>query len=480
MTAVCLPLMASACDRRSPEPASTSPNVLLVLIDTLRADKLGCYGSDLGLSPNIDRFAAEGSLFERAFAHAPWTLPSVSSLLTATYPGRHGAGGAIGNLKGLASDVRTMAECYADQGYDTGAIVNVLFLSPKFGISRGFEDYDYQPPRDDQRVQRRATEVTDTALTWLRDQKQRSNRPFFYMVHYFDPHLTYDPPAHFREKFALPADQTPDPDMFGTEQDMIRLRQGKVDVSLLPLYRLEHLYNGEIAYTDEQVGRLLGGLKEMGLDDSTVVVLTADHGEEFLDHRGFEHGHTLYDELIHVPLIIRYPELVRPGRVRAEVGHVGVAPTLCGLSGVQAEATFQGSSLEPLMFGEKPKSRAILSQGNMWGPMLTSLRYGGYKLITGPGKTALYHVAVDARERHDISGEEDQRERRTALSEVMERRLSQAGKGQAVELSSAEAKQLQALGYVGGNGEGDELDESSGTTTQPTSRPASEVVGGAS
>ncbi len=210
-----------ACEPAPPEPSSTSPNVLLVLIDTLRADKLGCYGSDLGLTPNIDRLAAQGCLFEQAFSHAPWTLPSVSSLLTSTYPVRHGAGGRLGSLTGLASDVRTMAECYADQGYDTGAIINVLFLSPKFGISRGFDDYDFRPPREGQRVQRRATEVTDSALTWMEAQKKRSGLPFFYMVHYFDPHLTYDPPARFLEKFALPADRTVDPDLFGTEQDMI-------------------------------------------------------------------------------------------------------------------------------------------------------------------------------------------------------------------------------------------------------------------
>ena len=482
---ICLILLSIGCDRAPSEPsaASTSPNVLLVLIDTLRADKLGCYGSDLGLTPNIDQLAAQGCLFEKAYSHAPWTLPSVSSLLTSTYPVRHGAGGRLGSprgLTGLASDVRTMAECYADQGYDTGAIINVLFLSPKFGISRGFDDYDFRPPREDQRVQRRATEVTDTALTWLKAQKKRSGRPFFYMVHYFDPHLTYDPPSRFREKFALPADWNVDPDLFGTEADMIRLRQGKVDVSLLPLYRLEHLYNGEIAYADEQVGRLLAGLEEMGLDDSTVVVLTADHGEEFLDHRGFEHGHTLYDELIHIPLIIRYPELIKPVRVRAAVGHVDVAPTLCGLAGVQPESTFQGKSLESLMFGESKKSRAILSQGNMWGPSLTSLRYGGYKLIRGAGKVALYHMAVDPHERHDVSGEEGEGERRAAMSEVMNNILSRAktGQGEVVDLSSAEVKRLGALGYVGGGVEEDELDGDIGATTRPTSGPASGAGGG--
>ena len=480
---ICLPVLSMACDRTSPEPAaaSTSPNVLLVLIDTLRADKLGCYGNDLGLTPNIDRLAAQGCLFEKAFSHAPWTLPSVSSLLTSTYPVRHGAGGRLdsrGGLTGLASDVRTMAECYADQGYDTGAIINVLFLSPKYGIGRGFADYDFQPPRKDQRVQRRSTEVTDSALTWIKAQKQRSGRPFFYMVHYFDPHLTYDPPARFREKFALPADRTVDPDLFGTERDMIKLRQGRLDPSLLPLYRLEHLYNGEIAYTDEQVGRLLAGLQEMGLDDSTVVVLTADHGEEFLDHRGFEHGHTLYDELIHIPLVIRYPELVRPGRVRAAVGQVDVGPTLCGLAGIQPESTFQGESLEPLIYGESTKDRAVLSQGNIWGPSRTSLRYDGYKLITGAGEAALYHVAVDSRERRDVSGEGGQQALRVEMSEVMRSLLSRAGQGEAVDLSSDEVKSLRALGYVRGDSEENGLDESIGATTRPTSRPASGSGGG--
>jgi len=475
--------MSVSCDRSAPAPAAaaTSPNVLLVLIDTLRADKLGCYGNDLGLTPNIDRLAGQGCLFERAFSHAPWTLPSVSSLLTSTYPIRHGAGGRWGSpqgLTGLSSDVRTLAECFGGQGYDTGAIINVLFLSPKFGLDRGFADYDFQPPKKSQRVQRRATEVTDRALAWLKKHKRGvSGRPFFFLVHYFDPHLTYDPPKRFRERFALPADRTRDPTLFGTERDMIALRRGRGDASLLPLYRLEHLYNGEVAYTDEQVGRLLDGVHRMGLDDSTVVVLTADHGEEFLDHGGFEHGHTLYDELIHIPLIVRYPELIKPRRVHAMVRHVDVGPTLCGLAGIHGEATFQGRSLEPVMFGRSHKDRPVLSQGNMWGPSLTSLRAGGYKLITGAGKVALFHVAVDPRERHDLAGDPSDKALRVAMSKAMAGMLKRArvggdGKGQAVGLSRDELERLRALGYVGAEEKEGTSGEKDGTF-QSTSRPAS-------
>lgn len=455
-------LFPAAChhEPKRPEPPSGAGNVVLVLVDTLRADKLGCLGNTLGLTPEIDALAEQGFLFEQAFSHAPWTLPSMASVLTSNLPARHGAGGkftATERPTGLIPGVRTLGECFADQGYETGAIVNVFWLGPKFGMHRGFADYDFQPPRKGQKVQRLATEVTDRAIAWIRKKRADSERPFFLMVHYFDPHLTYDPPAAFRKKFALPADYTPVPGLFGTEADMIGLRRGRSNASRLPIRRLERLYNGEIAYTDQEVGRLFDAIDEMGLRESTVVALLADHGEEFLDHGGFEHGHTNYDELLHVPLIIRFPELIKPGRSKATVGLMDVAPTLCSLAGVEAESTFSGRSLESILFGQSTESREVVSEGNMWGPAIRSLRsprHEGYKLIESAGRLELYRVSEDPHERHDLAKDAAEAERRDTMSEYLAARLKLAegrrlGKASEVSLTEDEKDSLKGGGYWG-------------------------------
>ncbi len=452
-----LAVCAGSCDRTPdrPSPPAGAKSVLLVLIDTLRADKLGCYGSSGDLTPRIDRFAEQGFVFEKAFSHAPWTLPSVSSLLTSTYPCRHGAGARLGNafrFTGVSREVRTLAECFGDQGYDTGAIVNVLFLDPKFGVARGFEHYDYLPPSRDQRQQRVAKQVTDLAIRWIEGRSASSSRPFFLMVHYFDPHLTYDPPAEFRRRFALQTDHERDDGLFGSESDMVAFRRGEILPASLPLTRLRRLYEAEIAYTDREVGRLLDAVSDQRLEASTVVAITADHGEEFLDHGEFEHGHTVYDELIHVPLIFRDPGIVAPGRSRVAVGHVDVAPTLCRLAGVRPEDTFQGHGLSPHLFGEAPLPRSILSQGNMWGPSLTSWRADGFKLIEKPGGFELYDVVRDPRGRVDLARKAAARGRLDRMKKDLAQavKLIQGAGGLRVDLTENDKRILKGLGYVAG------------------------------
>ena len=478
------PLLLASC--RPERPAETPPNVLIILVDTLRTDKLGCYGNDLGLTPRIDRLASEGFLFEHAFAHAPWTLPSVASLLTSTYPGQHGAGKRLGrraDFTPLASDVRTFAECLRDQGYQTGAIVNVRFLHEKFGIGRGFDWYDFRGARDDLRDSRCAGEVTDLAIAWMKERRKHPEQPFLLMAHYFDPHVTYDPPEAFRKRFALPIDHSPDDELFGTGQDVIRLRRGEIDPATVPFERLERLYNGEIAYADEQIGRLLDALERLDLDGSTAVVMTADHGEEFLDHDGFEHGHTLYDELIHIPLILRYPGVIKTGRTPVTVGQIDVAPTLCRLAGIIPESTFQGQSLGPVMQAESSADRMILSQGNFWGATwLACLRNDGYKLIEKPGRIELYHVAVDQKEQRDLSGEEDRRERCAAMSADLATLLKTAKargsrQGVSVRLSEEDLRRLEALGYIDRTADGETPAGELGAPIRPATQPASSSNG---
>lgn len=463
--------------REHPKARSGCSNVILIVVDTLRADKLGCYLNPLGLTPHIDKLAAEGFRFSWAFSHAPWTLPATASLLTSSYPQQHGAGGSNGdirNFKGINDDVRTLAECFWDQGYDTAAIVNVLFLAEKFGLTRGFDVYDYKAQDADQKDERKATEVTDWSIAWIKSHQKKSDRPFFLFVHYFDPHLRYDPPPAFRRKFARPEDRETTDTLFGSEAEMLRFRRGEIPVDDIPVKRLEALYNGEVAYTDDEIGRLLDAIAEMKLADTTVVALTADHGEEFLDHNGFEHGHTLYDEMIRVPLIIR-AKGGKPGFSVKNVGHIDVAPTLCELAGVQPDPVFQGRSLVSLMEQEHFDEEPIMSQGNMWEGMLKALRKDRYKFIKGPVVRELYNIAGDPREQKNLCANTTFAERCNEFEASLDDFLSKIGTkpGLNVNFLSTEEKGLKGIGYVM------DKDSSKGakgatsqSTTEPTTQPA--------
>jgi len=438
-------LLAGACRRSEPSPTSGG-SVLLVVIDTLRADKLGCYGDDVGRTPRIDALAARSLLFENASSHAPWTLPATASLLTSRYPRQHGAGGRVPDFTALAPGVETVAERFGAAGAHTALVANVTFLDEPFGLTRGFQHVDVRAWEDNRHL-RHAAATTDAALEWL---AQEDGAPFFLMVHYFDCHATYDPPQPFRRRFAAPEDRETD-FAFGTREQMVGLRTGAFRPGASLVRRAEALYDGEVAYTDQEVGRLLDGLDALGLGGTTLVALTADHGEEFRDHGGLEHGHTLYAELLHVPLLLRVPG-VPAARIVAGVGQVDVAPTLCAWAGVAPGAGFVGTDLLPLASASAPRDRDVLAHGNFWGAPLTSLRAGEHKLILTPGAAPrLFRWKTDPREQRDLAGRAPevvadlQRE-----LERLEQRLEAGEPPVPVELSAEALRGLEALGYVGG------------------------------
>jgi arylsulfatase A-like enzyme len=430
-----------------PTPPEPQCNVVLILIDTLRADRLGCHDNPFGLTPEIDRFAESAVGFRQAFAHAPWTLPSIASLLTSRHPCQHGAGGWLPYFQMLSQKAATLPEVLGQAGVTTGAIINVQFLTEPFGMTQGFDTVDADAPNSNVQV-RRAGPTTDAALAWLRDHRDRA---FFLMVHYFDPHLVYDPPQPFRRRFAEPRDRETTDYLFGTRDQMMALRAGTANIPPRGIARLEKLYNGEVAYTDSEVGRLLAGMSELGLDDDTVVVITSDHGEEFNDHGGFEHGHTLYDELLHVPLLIRAPGV--PARtVHTAVRQIDVAPTLCELAGIPADPDFRGRSLLALMQGQSEDNRPVLSQGNLWGPPGQAWRRDGIKLVRGPAaeQVQLFDVISDPGEQHDLAAEApDLRDRLVAdLDLVLETFAAETVTGAAPTLSPEQLEHLRSLGYL--------------------------------
>jgi choline-sulfatase len=437
---VCL-LALGACGSEPDRPQSA----VVIVIDTLRADRMGSAGCELGLTPGMDTFAEQAVVFEQAFNHAPWTLPACASILSGLHPKEHGAGGQLGQFRGLDAQVATLPKAFGAQGYRTHAIVNVAFLGDDFGVTRDFDSVDAEFYSTNVEV-RRAGPTTDAALKWL---KENSEQPFLLFVHYFDPHAVYDPPQPFRRRYAAEADKEDESFVFGTREHMMKLRQGFMPASDV-IRRAEKLYNGEVAYTDSQVERLLDGIKLQGLDP--VLVITGDHGEEFLDHEGFEHGHTLYDELCHIPLMVKAPGLT-PGRVQAAVRHVDLAPTLCELCGVPPSTGFVGRSLLDLAQGRPEAQRTVLAHGNMWGPPLTSFRDERWKLIVdGAGKAQLYDWRADPHETQDLAAKETgELERLQASLNVVAGHMEALQRGGNVDLTAETQALLDGLGYGGGD-----------------------------
>lgn len=439
--------------RPASEP-SLRRNVVLIVLDTVRADRLGSLGSTRGLTPALDAFAKEAAVFERAYSHAPWTLPSIASLFSGRDPLSHGAGGRLGTFQRMPDGVETIAERFRAARFRTGAIVNALFVTETFGMTQGFEHVDAVVPRANESA-RRADATTDAALNWIDHHR---DEPFFLFVHYFDAHLLYDPPPEFRTRFADPQDRRPGPILFGRLEDMLDFRGGKVRLDEPIVRRLEKLYDGEVAYLDSQVGRLFDGLAQRGLSSYTVVAVTSDHGEEFFDHGGFEHGHTLYEELLHVPLMIRAPgrttsgTLLTPRRVSAVVRLMDVAPTLCELAGVPAPKEIQGDSLLPLMTGRDDLNRPVYAFGNLWGESGEALRKEDWKVIreAKASRVRLFDLRHDPREQRDLSGTEAARRDRMVAELDLIRRASEAARQASTQpsLTREQREHLQSLGYL--------------------------------
>lgn len=358
-------------------------NVLVIGIDTLRPDHLGCYGYGRAVSPAIDRLASEGVLFENTVSQSPWTLPSFATVFTSLYPSQHGAMSAVTSLR---ESFPTLATILKQTGYATGAVVNASVLRPEFGLDRGFDYYDPTPARG-----RRADGTTDAVLDWIDKHK---DEPFLMFAHYFDPHEPYAPPAPYDTLFYPEYDGSIGsafvlhdyfPNVMGMNFE--DLRTLKTD----DWNHIRALYDGEIAFTDKAVGRLLKGCEERGLLDRTIIVFLSDHGEEFFEHEGFGHGHALFNEVIRVPLIISYPRRLPKGkRIVRQVRLVDVTPTVLDLLEVTADKPLEGSSLVPLLTGRGDVEavegallppRAAYSEGMLRGPERKSVTAHPWKLI---------------------------------------------------------------------------------------------------
>ncbi|GAB4239530.1 MAG: hypothetical protein Kow00109_14380 [Acidobacteriota bacterium] len=411
-------LAATAALFGQPEPKR---NVLLITIDTLRADHLGCYGATAVATPHLDRLAQEGFRFEWVVSPVPLTLPSHASLLTSAYPTFHGVRDNSGFV--LGQDQWTLAEILHEQGYRTGAFVGAFVLDARFGLDQGFEVYRSDFPLSGREtiapglIQKRADEVAAAALEWL-GRRGQFDRPFFCWIHFYDPHAPYEPPEPYRAR-----------------------------------YRSD-LYSGEVAYVDEVVGDLFRELRERGWWDGTTVIVTSDHGESLGEHGEETHGYFVYEASQRVPLIWKTADRqMQPKTVSGLVRLIDVAPTLLQELGVRVPAVFQGRGLwKYVRQGRVPRQDAYaetyyprLQFG--WSE-LRAFYQPPYKYIEAP-EPELYDLSKDPGEKHNLYTTQQALagSLRAALFETIQR-FSASSTPQAGEMDPETAAALASLGYV--------------------------------
>ncbi len=408
------------------ESAVEKPNVILLTLDTTRADHLACYGYTSVKTPNLDSLARRGVLFEQAATNSPLTLPAHCSILTGMYPTYHGV--RINGNTALNEEQTTIAEVLSGQGYQCGAFIGAFVLDGRWGLKQGFKHYDDQfdlkkyKHIDLGAVQRPGNEVMDVALDWLEEQK---NSPFFAWIHLYDPHTPYEPPEPFRSEYGP------------------KSRYG--------------LYDGEIAFMDEQIGRCLSWLGNNGLDRRTILILVGDHGEGLGSHGEGTHGYFIYDYAIHVPLIIVTPfEGLQGVRVSSQVRIIDIFPTLMEITAVIPPGETQGRSLLPLMFQPKKKENGFAYAESMspnlqfgWSS-IHSLQTTQYKYIDAP-KAELYNLNEDPGELTNLLQQypDIAREMKEKLDQLMEETGRGAPTPQAANLDKETIERLSALGYVG-------------------------------
>jgi len=450
-----LPLDVEAPPARPPERPW---NLVLISLDTLRADHLGAYGYARATSPRIDALAREGVLFEQAYSTAPKTAPAHMSLMTGLYPPAHGVRNFEGRIDvSLGADVPTLAEILRVAGYRTAATTSGGNVHRDLGFGRGFQVYEHLPGE--------AEPVFDRALAHLERLAAAGPEapPFLLFVHTFQLHDPYVPPPETRALFV-------DPDYRGkivSDRDALTRLAGEewhqrnamfwagVDPEdPADLQHLKDLYDACLRAADNQVGRLLDALDRLALREDTLLVLLSDHGEEFHDHGGFGHD-TLYDELLRVPLLMRLPPGASPlpegARVEPVVRLVDVLPTILELLGLPSLEHAQGRSLLPLLRGAEERERAAYAYHVEVDA--SALRAQDWKLVSTPEARVVFDLSRDAAERRGRSADgtvvgDDLARALGSFTSWSERIRQLAPPGKPVALDPETRRSLEALGYL--------------------------------
>lgn len=393
------------------------PNIILISLDTTRADRLSCYGHRMHVTPNIDAVAAGATRFTDVLSPVPLTLPAHCSMMTGTTPPRHGVHDNI--FYRLGEDNVTLAERLKEAGYDTAAVIGAFVLDAKFGLDQGFDFYEDELTGDltfsPQYAERRAEDVAGIATEWLGRPR---TRPFFLFVHFYDPHHPYRPPAPFSEVYA------------------------------------DDLYTGEVAYTDESVGRIISRVKELDLYEDSLVIITSDHGEGLGEHEEAMHGYFIYHSTTKVPLIVKLPDQKTARRVDEKVALIDLFPTVVQLLELPVTDELQGRSFLLLLQGGSGRA----DERFFYCESLLPTRYGCNSLLAVETKAyryiqtthpELYDLVQDAGETVNLFETQPQRAAayQDELRAVLEQSLPRASVG-TVALDEESRKRLASLGYV--------------------------------
>lgn len=444
---------------------SSIKHVILITVDTLRTDVLSSYGSQNVQTPNIDSLSADGVLFKNAYSSAPWTLPAFSSIMTGLPPGTHLTTKPSSKLP---DKFNTIAEYMKGSGYYTGAIVRNIFLSPNYNLDQGFADY-YHYPNHNRYVKSFGTalmlsalnkklledvsteDITNSAINWLGKHRDEN---FFYWIHYFDPHQPYAPPQRYI------TDRSEPPSRIGRKFDGAgRIRGGHFTATAREKQWIKELYDAEVRYVDENLGRLFKYLKESGLYEDSLIIFTSDHGEEFWDHGGFEHGHALYNEVIQVPLIIKMPGVNQSREENMRVSTQSLKRTILDAIGIEYDSDrLISGSLYPLIRedGTEISQEPLVTTGLLYYEDKESIINGDRKFIRSlvSNKEELYDLITDPHEQNELSsGGGSALEARQMLKEYNEKAKSLGSEygvqsAEEVVLSKEKKEELKALDYI--------------------------------
>ena len=392
-------------------------NVLLVTLDTTRADRLGCYGYTQAKTPNLDYLAAQGVMFSKAACQVPLTSPSHCSILTGTYPLFHGV--RNNGTYTLSPELQTLAEVLKAKQRQTAAFVGSFSVDSRFGLDQGFDVYDDQFVPDQAfkalNSERRADAVYASFARWMDEHR---SSPFFSWIHFFDPHIPYDPPPPFREQF------------------------------------FDAPYDGEIAFMDHTIGKIVDTLRSYGLLENTLIVLAGDHGEAFGEQDEKGHGVFIYESTMQVPLILYAPNSLPQGKIiDARVRLIDLMPTILDLLEVPPPTDIQGESLLPYIEGKKKQDltsyiESYYPRENYGWSELVGLIDGGWKYIKAP-REELYHLDQDPQESHDLSREEKKilQDKRDKLADIIKTSTAPL-LAQKKTLTTEERDRLRSLGYI--------------------------------
>lgn len=459
--------------KRSGEPfpdtelETAAPDIVLISVDTLRPDRLGCFGHERPTSPAIDALAARGALFRNAFSPAPWTLPTHMSIFTSLYPSFHKLerGGTSGNIR-LDDSETTLPQLLQARGYATAAFVAHPFLAAAWGFDRGFDRYE--------RHNADAAEQSGRAVLWIEWRRFHAAQgvgpsSFFVFLHYIDPHEPYDPPERYRQMFAAGYEGKLKP-----EDEFVSLYSDRDFDSPADARFVQDLYDGEIRYVDDELARVFDAVRSTGGEGSTVFVLTSDHGEEFRDHGAMGHKHSLYPEELRVPLILVDPRTIAAGqRIEAPVSVLDILPTLTSLAGAELPRNAQGLSTLLWVKSKGGSAPAPVSStrylfGEL-GPLgsdwerdfrMRSIRSGRYNLIftfaaDGTIRKELYDWRDEPAEKRDLYSERREdpevRELERRLDTFIREGLAykpEAAETNRIPLDEELVDKLRALGYV--------------------------------